>query len=76
VQQAMNSGEDNKTISLKQPIPIVIFYATANVDADGAVHFFDDIYGYDKELEAVLAAGRPYPSQQQKVNPNAHGDTA
>ena len=73
VQEAMNSGEDNHTVSLKQPIPIVIFYATANVDGDGVVHFFDDIYGYDKELEDVLAKGRPYPSQQQKVNANAKG---
>ncbi len=76
VQEAMNSGEDNKTVSLKQPIPIVIFYATANVDADGAVHFFDDIYGYDKDLETVLSKGRPYPTNTQKINPNQHGDTA
>jgi murein L,D-transpeptidase YcbB/YkuD len=76
VQDAMNSGQDNHTVSLKQPIPIVIFYATANVDADGQVHFFDDIYGYDKDLENVLSKGRPYPTQQEKVNPNAHGDTA
>ena len=26
VQDAMNSGQDNHTVSLKQPIPIVIFY--------------------------------------------------
>ncbi len=76
VQEAMNSGDDNKTVSLKQPIPIVIFYATANVDADGGVHFFDDIYGYDKDLETVLSKGRPYPSNTQKINPNQHGDTA
>jgi murein L,D-transpeptidase YcbB/YkuD len=76
VQEAMNSGDDNKTVSLKQPIPIVIFYATANVDADGGIHFFDDIYGYDKDLETVLSKGRPYPSGTQKINPNQHGDTA
>ena len=76
VQDAMNNGQDNHTVSLKQPIPIVIFYATANVDDDGAVHFFDDIYGYDKQLEDVLSKGRPYPTQTQKINPNSHGDTA
>jgi murein L,D-transpeptidase YcbB/YkuD len=70
----MNSGQDNHTISLKKPLPIVIFYLTANVEEDGDVHFFDDLYGYDKELDAVLAKGRPYPAQQQKVNPKAGAD--
>ena len=74
VQEAMNSGSDNRTISLKKPLSIVIFYLTANVEEDGDVHFFDDLYGYDKELEAVLAKGRPYPSMQQKVNPKGGAD--
>ncbi len=74
VQDAMNTGEDNHTVGLKQPIPIAIFYLTAHVSDDGSVHFFDDLYGYDKELDAVLAKGRPYPSTQQKVNPHASPD--
>ena len=78
VQDAMNTGEDNKTVGLKKPLPIVIFYLTANVEEDGDIHFFDDIYSYDKQLDDVLAKGRPYPSNQVKVNPNAvvtPGDT-
>ncbi len=78
VTDAMQSGPDNHTVGLKNEIPIVIFYLTANIGDDGQVHFFDDIYGYDKQLEDVLAQGRPYPSQQVKVNPNAianPGDT-
>jgi murein L,D-transpeptidase YcbB/YkuD len=78
VHDAFNTGPDNHTVVLKQPIPIVIFYATANVDADGQVHFFDDLYGYDKQLNDVLARGMPYPAEQQKINPNAvatPGDT-
>ena len=74
----MNNGQDNHTVSLKQSIPIAIFYLTSNVNEDGTVHFFNDLYGYDKELDDVLAKGRPYPSAQQKVNPNAlttPGDT-
>ncbi len=71
VQEAMNSGPDNHQINLKTPIPIVIFYLTANVGEDGQVHFFDDLYGYDKRLDAVLAKGMPYPAAQQKVNPKA-----
>ena len=61
VQAAMNSGPDNRTVSLKTPLPIVIFYATAWVEEDGDVHFFDDIYGYDAEMDKVLAKGPPYP---------------
>ena len=79
VHEAFNDqAANNKTVTLKQQIPIVIFYLTANVNEDGATHFFDDIYGYDKQLDDVLAKGMPYPSQQGKVNPNAvstPGDT-
>ena len=69
VQEAMNSGPDNHQINLKKQIPVVIFYLTANIGDDGQIEFFDDLYGYDKELEAVLAKGMPYPATQQKVNP-------
>jgi L,D-transpeptidase YcbB len=61
VQQAMQSGPDNQQINLNKPIPVLILYVTAVVEEDGSVHFFDDIYGYDKTLEAVLAKGQPYP---------------
>jgi murein L,D-transpeptidase YcbB/YkuD len=61
VQQAMQSGPDNQQVNLKTPVPVVIFYLTAVVEEDGSVHFFDDIYGHDKSLNAVLAKGPPYP---------------
>lgn len=69
VQEAMQSGQDNHQVNLKTPLPIAIFYLTANVADDGTVHFFDDIYGYDQQLDEVLAKGAPYPTQQQKINP-------
>jgi murein L,D-transpeptidase YcbB/YkuD len=78
VTDAMQNGPDNHTVSLRNEIPIVIFYLTANVGDDGQVHFFDDIYHYDQQLEDVLSKGRPYPREQVKVNPNAvatPGDT-
>jgi len=31
------------------------------VEPDNSVHFFNDIYGHDKALNAVLAKGPPYP---------------
>ena len=71
VLDAMNNGPDNHQVNLKTQIPVVIFYLTANIEEDGHVHFFDDIYGYDKRLEEVLAKGMPYPSAQVKVNPKA-----
>ncbi|MFY9938243.1 MAG: L,D-transpeptidase family protein [Silvibacterium sp.] len=61
VQQAMQSGPDNQQVNLKTPVPVLIFYLTAIVQEDGSVHFFDDIYGHDKSLNAVLAKGPPYP---------------
>ncbi len=76
IQQAMNDGPDNYTVSLKKPIPIVIFYVTGYVEDDGHTHFFDDIYGYDAQLQQVLAKGMPYPTKPEPVVPKtAPGDT-
>lgn len=52
----------NKNVSLSKPVPIVIFYGTAYVDG-GEVHFFQDMYGYDKDLEDTLHKGAPYPKK-------------
>jgi murein L,D-transpeptidase YcbB/YkuD len=67
VQQAMNSGPNNYQVNLKTPVPIVIFYVTAEVEEDGHVHFFDDIYGYDESLRKVLEKGPPYPIRPDAV---------
>jgi murein L,D-transpeptidase YcbB/YkuD len=76
VQAAMNSGPDNRTVSLKTPLPIVIFYLTATVDEDDQVHFFDDIYGYDAEMQKVFAKGPPYPIKPYPAAPKPKpGDT-
>ena len=67
VHDAMNEGPNNRTVGLKTPIPVVIFYATGWVQEDGTVSFFDDIYGYDSELQKVLAKGPPYPVKPEPV---------
>jgi murein L,D-transpeptidase YcbB/YkuD len=54
--EAMAAGGTTKTVMLKQPIPVLIFYTTAIVDAAGRVLFAPDIYGYDRKLEQVLRA--------------------
>jgi murein L,D-transpeptidase YcbB/YkuD len=61
VQKAMDSGKDNRQVNLATKIPVLILYVTAVAEEDGTVHFFDDIYGHDKRLNAVLAKGPPYP---------------
>jgi L,D-transpeptidase YcbB len=77
VLEAMNKGQDNKTISLKTPLPIVIFYLTATVAEDGQAHFFDDIYGYDSEMQKVFSKGPPYPIKPEPVvSKTKPGDTA
>ena len=77
VQEAMNNGPDNKTVSLKDPLPIVIFYLTAIVEEDGQPHFFDDVYGYDTEMQKVFSKGPPYPAKPQPIVPQTKpGDTA
>lgn len=61
VRAAMQSGTNNQQVNLKVPIPVLILYITAVAKEDGSVHFFNDIYGHDKSLEALLAKGPPYP---------------
>ena len=55
------AGEKPVQVNLKRPIPVYIVYGTALATGDGKVSFFDDIYGHDAELAAVLAEGYPYP---------------
>src|ERR1700677_2428085 len=61
VKAAMQSGPDNQQVNLTPSVPVVIIYLTALVEEDGEVYFFNDIYGHDKTLNAVLAKGPPYP---------------
>ncbi|MBB5318604.1 L,D-transpeptidase family protein [Tunturibacter empetritectus] len=76
VNEAMNSGPDNKTVSLKTPLPIVIFYLTAIVEDDNEVHFFDDIYNYDTEMQKVFSKGPPYPVKPEPIVPKTkEGET-
>ena len=56
----MHGATDNVRVGLAQPIAVRIVYGTAIAPPDGTVHFLNDIYGYDAELEAQLAKGYPY----------------
>jgi murein L,D-transpeptidase YcbB/YkuD len=50
---AMNDA-DNRRVNLTKAIPVLIVYGTAAVRPTGEVQFYDDIYGYDTELEEAL----------------------
>jgi murein L,D-transpeptidase YcbB/YkuD len=53
VQEALKSG-DNQRVNLAKPIRVYVLYASAMANEDGSILFFDDIYGHDHELEALL----------------------
>ncbi len=58
IHQAMEGGTTFQ-VTLKNPIPVLIVYATAIVTENGEVHFFDDIYKEDIRLAAALALTEP-----------------
>jgi murein L,D-transpeptidase YcbB/YkuD len=61
IEEAMH-GARTFDVVLKTPIPVMIVYATAVVLQNGEARFFDDLYGFDAQLEALAANG--YPSSR------------
>ena len=66
IAQAMHAGEE-RTLKLRQPIPVYIGYWTVDVAPDGRIDFKPDIYGLDArqsaKLSGRLAALRPATRQ-------------
>jgi L,D-transpeptidase YcbB len=60
VKATMNGEKNNLQVNLTTRIPVLIVYGTATVNEENQIRFFDDIYGYDADLEKALAAGYPY----------------
>ncbi len=50
---AMN-GPDSTRVMLPSPIPVMILYGTAEATEAGPILFFEDIYGHDRKLAALL----------------------
>ena len=69
IRAAMERGESS-TLRLQRPLPVLIAYGTALVK-DGQVHFFDDLYGHDRVLDAALLmrAVPPLPSPMPSPRP-------
>jgi L,D-transpeptidase YcbB len=57
VKATMNGEKNNLQVNLVTRIPVLIVYGTATVNEENQIRFFDDIYGYDAELDKALAAG-------------------
>jgi len=64
IREAMENGT-SKTIRIKNPIMVVIAYATAIVkQRGGAIYFYGDIYGHDRQLKAALQKySQRFPAQ-------------
>ena len=68
VEQAMEDGPDNKTVVLKDKIPVYIAYFTAYAN-EGRLHFGNDIYSHDEDLAAAMAPGaRPSAEALQRLD--------
>jgi murein L,D-transpeptidase YcbB/YkuD len=59
VKATMNGEKNNLQVNLATRIPVLIVYGTAAVNEENQIRFFDDIYGYDAELDKALAARYP-----------------
>ena len=60
--RAAMDGEETFEAKINNPIPVLILYGTAIAPGNGEVEFYDDIYGYDAELERTLAQGYGHPN--------------
>jgi murein L,D-transpeptidase YcbB/YkuD len=56
---AAMQGPPNVRIRLPQSIPVMVLYGTALATEDGRILFFDDIYGHDRRLDALLPVAGP-----------------
>ncbi|MBP6251166.1 MAG: L,D-transpeptidase family protein [Rubrivivax sp.] len=52
IRAAMTAGTSS-TLKLDTPIPVLIAYGTTLVKK-GRIHFYDDVYGLDRQLDAAL----------------------
>jgi len=58
IDQTVAAGVE-RTVRLNRPVPVHLLYWTAWADADGTMHFRDDIYGRDRAVQAALDAPPP-----------------
>ena len=54
IQQAMEAGQE-RTVKLREALPVYLGYWTARVSPDGVIQFRKDVYGVDNRLTVLLA---------------------
>jgi murein L,D-transpeptidase YcbB/YkuD len=59
VKATMNGEKNNLQVNLVTRIPVLIVYGSATVNEENQIRFFDDIYGYDADLDKALAREHP-----------------
>ena len=55
IRQVLDSGK-TRSVVLEKPLPVLLFYWTAEVADDGRVYFREDIYGRDQQVLKALDA--------------------
>ncbi|MDL1862985.1 hypothetical protein FBR04_18450 [Betaproteobacteria bacterium PRO7] len=55
LREAIATGR-TQTVPVRHTVPVLLLYFTAQVAADGTLHFRPDLYGRDKAIVAALAA--------------------
>ncbi|WP_298736918.1 L,D-transpeptidase family protein [uncultured Chitinophaga sp.] len=59
IDSALNKGDKEKYVKVKQPIPVLIVYYTAVADEQGQLQFREDIYGHDARLAQKMFSDAP-----------------
>jgi murein L,D-transpeptidase YcbB/YkuD len=52
------AGRNTRSVFLSQPMPVLLLYWTAEIGADGQIHFYDDVYERDQKI--LTALDSPY----------------
>jgi murein L,D-transpeptidase YcbB/YkuD len=61
VKAAMETGADNRTVTLAKKLPVYIVYFTS-YERDGQLHFADDVYRRDEGLKTRIVVGAADPA--------------
>jgi murein L,D-transpeptidase YcbB/YkuD len=59
IRATINGKRDDVYVKVAEPITVKITYQTVVAQANGDIHFYDDIYGHDAKLIASLAPAAP-----------------
>ena len=52
--ETVMQGVSSQRVALAAPVPVMVLYGTALATEAGPVLFFDNLYGHDRRLDALL----------------------